>query len=232
VSILHQVHRPILEFYTRRDAKRLSALFEELGDYGSLLATGIPDLKHAYGKYVAKFSTPEMAVSLETSQFLYALAKVARARRILDLGSGFSSYVLRLYSMDAGGDIVVYSVDDDKRWLARTREFLRLSRIREDFLLDWQAFQQLTPMRFDLIFHDLGNMALRAQSVPFVTSLLDARGILVLDDMHKTGTGLEGGYPRLARRAIRQAGLTVLSARRYTLDRYKRFCEIAIRPAS
>jgi predicted O-methyltransferase YrrM len=230
VSILNHLHRPILEFFAQRDAKRLSDLFEELGDYESLLATGVPDLKRAHGKYIAEFSTPEMAVSLETSQFLYVLAKAVRARRILDLGSGFSSYVLRLYSMDAGSDVVVHSVDDDRGWLARTGEFLRLSRMREDFLLDWQTFQQLTPIGFDLIFHDLGNTALRLQSLPFVISLLDTRGVLILDDMHKTGAGLEGGYPRLARRAVRQAGLTVLSAPQHTLDRYQRFCEIALRP--
>jgi predicted O-methyltransferase YrrM len=229
VSILNHLHRPILEFYTRRDAKRLAEHFEELRDYRSLRATGIPDMKHAYGKYVAEFSTPEMAVSLETSQFLYVLAKAAKAKRILDLGSGFSSYVLRLYSVDVGSDTVVYSVDDDRGWLAKTREFLRLSRMREDFLLDWQAFHQFTPLPFDLIFHDLGNMALRAQSVPFVVSLLNPRGILILDDMHKTGAGPKGRYPELARKAVRQAGLTILSARHYTLDRYKRFCEVAIR---
>jgi predicted O-methyltransferase YrrM len=229
MSILKHLNRPILEFYTRRDAQRLAELFEELRNYRSLLAAGIPDMKHAYGKYVAAFSTPEMAVSLETSLFVYVLAKATRARRILDLGSGFSSYVLRLYSVDAGSDIVVYSVDDDKGWLARTREFLSLSRLREDLLLDWQAFQQVTGVRFDLIFHDLGNMTLRAQSLPFVISLLDPRGVLVLDDMHKTGTGLEVGYPRLARRTVRQAGLSILSARQYTLDRYKRYCEIALR---
>lgn len=117
MNILNHLHRPILEFYANRDAKRLAELFEELRDYRSLLATGIPDMKHAYGKYVGEFSTPEMAVSLETSQFLYVLAKAVKARRILDLGSGFSSYVLRLYSIDAGSDTVVYSVDDDKGWL-------------------------------------------------------------------------------------------------------------------
>jgi predicted O-methyltransferase YrrM len=229
MSILSHLHRQILEFHARRDARRLSELLEELRDYKGFLASGIPDLEPAYHKYVREISTPEMAVSLETSQFLYILAKAIRARRILDLGSGFSSYALRLYSMDARSDITVYSVDDNEKWLARTIEFLRLSKIREDNLLDWYSFQHLPPLCFDLIFHDLGNMALRAQALPFVISLLDTKGILVLDDMHKTGAGPEGGYPEVAHKAVRQAGLALFSARQFTLDRYKRFCEIAIR---
>jgi predicted O-methyltransferase YrrM len=169
-----------------------------------------------------------MAVSLRTSQFLYVLAKAIGARRILDLGSGFSSFVLRLYSMNAGKDAVVYSVDDDENWLAKTVEFLRDSQVREDFLMGWQSFLQSAPGSFDLIFHDLGNMVLRAQTLPFVLSQLEAKGVFVLDDMHKTGAGPEGGYPRIARRAVRQAGLTLLSARLYTLDGYRRYCEIAL----
>lgn len=229
MSILSHLSRQILEFHARRDARRLSELLEELKNYKGLLASGIPDLKPAYHKYIREISTPEMAVSFETSQFLYILAKAMGAKRILDLGSGFSSYVFRLYSMDARSDITVYSVDDNEKWLAKTIEFLRISKIREDNLLDWYSFQHLPPTSFDLIFHDLGNMALRAQALPFVISLLDTMGTLVLDDMHKTGAGPEGGYPGVARRAVKQAGLALFSARQYTLDRYKRYCEIAIR---
>jgi hypothetical protein len=49
--------------------------------------------------------------------------------------------------------------------------------------------------------------------------------------MHKTGAGPEGGYPGVAHKAVKQAGLALFSARQFTLDRYKRFCEIAIRSA-
>lgn len=229
MSILSHVRRCILEIPSRRDAKRLSDLFEELRDYEVFVSSGIPDLKPQYEKYTKAISTPDMAVSLRTSQFLFVLAKAIDARRILDLGSGFSSFVFRLYSMGAGKDAVVYSVDDNEKWLAKTRGFLGDLQVHEDFLLNWQSFRQSAPGSFDLIFHDLGNMALRAQALPFVISLLDAKGILVLDDMHKTGVGPSGGYPGVARRAVREAGLTLLSAHHYTLDRYKRFCEIAIR---
>ena len=84
MSILSHLHRQILEFHARRDARRLSELLEELRDDKGFLASGIPDLEPAYHKYVREISTPEMAVSLETSQFLYILAKAIRARRILD----------------------------------------------------------------------------------------------------------------------------------------------------
>jgi len=62
MSILSHVRRCILEIPSRRDAKRLSDLFEELRDYEVFVSSGIPDLKPQYEKYTKAISTPDMAV--------------------------------------------------------------------------------------------------------------------------------------------------------------------------
>jgi hypothetical protein len=51
------------------------------------------------------------------------VASEDHAKRLLDLGSGFSSYVLRAYAAGVPG-AVGWSVDDDPAWLEKTRAFL------------------------------------------------------------------------------------------------------------
>jgi hypothetical protein len=56
-------------------------------------------------------------------------------------------------------------------------------------LYTWEEFKKLEPSRrsnFNLVFHDLGNMPLRAESLEFVLGTMQRQdGILLLDDMHK-----------------------------------------------
>jgi predicted O-methyltransferase YrrM len=222
----------VLDYYGRRDAGRLAGFFKELSDYTVFLKSNLPDLGPAYDKYVREISTEDMAISLETSQFLYALAKLTEAKRILDLGSGFSSYVLRLYSMTAQNDVTIYSVDDDETWLQKTRTFLNAFELPQQHAMEWSVFQKQPLSGFDLILHDLGSIDLRIESLPFAISLLNTSGILVLDDMHKARGGLIGGYRAVAVRKVRQAGLLRLSARQFTLDKYGRFSEIAFRAST
>jgi hypothetical protein len=52
-------------------------------------------LKHA--AYIREVSSPEMAMSLELAHFLLGWCLWKQPKHLLDLGSGFSSYVFRLY---------------------------------------------------------------------------------------------------------------------------------------
>lgn len=227
-SITDYIFRRVLDHSGRKDAERLSRLFEGLKDYDSFLALSVPDLREAYEIYLREVSTADMAVSLETSRFLYAMSKLKRASRILDLGSGFSSYAFGLYSLNVEPHAHVYSVDDDEKWLNKTRDFLIGRHIPNNHLMDWNSFVKSPPSTFDLIFHDLGNMNLRTESLPFIISLLDKSGVLILDDMHKKGRYLLEGYRTAAIREVKKAGLSLFSARQYTSDRHGRFCELAI----
>lgn len=95
------------------DARRLSKVFSETVNYKRLVQSDEYQLKPAYDRYIRKISSKDMAVSWETSCFLYAAAKIRGCRKILDLGSGFSSYVLRAYSMNTHNGTLVYSIDDN-----------------------------------------------------------------------------------------------------------------------
>uniref|UniRef100_A0A7C4LNN7 Class I SAM-dependent methyltransferase n=1 Tax=Schlesneria paludicola TaxID=360056 RepID=A0A7C4LNN7_9PLAN len=184
-------------------------------------------LQHAYDDYVTRVSTRKMAVSWETACLLYSLAGVLQPRAILDLGSGFSSFVLRSYAARAEHPCCVTSVDDNRHWLKQTETYLRQSGLPDDGLLHWDDFAPLAPQaRFELVFHDLGNLETRAAVLPVVLPCLTPGGVLVLDDMHKHR------FRRKAQRHARQAGWRVLSARVHTLDDLGRFSEIALRKSA
>ncbi|MHC4551015.1 MAG: O-methyltransferase [Planctomycetota bacterium] len=181
------------------------------------------DLRVPYEEYVATVSTPGMAASLELSCFLAALCARTAPRRLADLGSGFTSFVLRRYAAAAEPPVTVHSVDDDAAWLEKTRAFLAHHRLATDHLHTWDGFRAAEHEPFDLVVHDLGTLETRAASMPMALGLARQGGLVVLDDMHKRKV------EEAARREARAQGCTLLSLRTFTLDSLRRFSSLAIR---
>lgn len=220
--IVRQAFKSYMSFYGSRDARRLSKLFPAFEKYDHFSETNMQILKPAYDQYVADVSSKDMATSWEISNFLYTIAEINKPKRILDLGSGFSSYVLRTYAMNAQNDVLVYSVDDNDQWLQKTKTFLIDNGIDSKHLLHWIEFEEYNKLKFDFIFDDLGSMEMRAEALPFVLSLLDDSGMIVLDDMHKWS------YRNVAVKLVKQVKLSLYSTHKFTLDKFGRFAEIAL----
>ena len=139
--------------------------------------------------YTRNISSEKMALSLNCATLLGYLVQETKPPRILDLGSGFSSYVLRRFSAEYGG--VVFSVDDNKDWLEKTRFYLEAKGTSSINLEYWDDFIQRLKgcsdkEQFDLVFHDLGSMETRKDTLAFVVGLAKPGGIVILDDMHKS----------------------------------------------
>ena len=200
-----------------RDAQRLKRehprLVPPVEGWGALEAL--------HRTYVAEVSTPAMAVSWETARLLRHLCDACAPRRIADLGSGFSSCVLRDYAAVAPHDVEVVSVDDSGEWLERTREFLRANGHETGELRTWQEFAAGPGAPFDLIFHDLAGGELREAGMSVAVGALGPRGVIVFDDAH------HAGHRREARRVARDAGLATYSLQRWTGDSYGRFALLA-----
>lgn len=224
----HHVVRPLQNLWEgwrgRRDRQLLQARGLIPADYLTRRAQAARVLEAAYGEYVERVSTRKMAVSWETACLLYCLAGTIKPRAILDLGSGFSSYVLRTYAARAKHPCQVTSVDDDPHWLEQTRVYLQRHGLSAERLMLWTDFAAQAPAEhFELVFHDLGNMQTRLTALPVVLHCLHADGVLVLDDMHKRR------FRRQAERQARQGGWQVASAWSETRDSIGRFSEIAWR---
>ncbi|HRE65966.1 MAG TPA: methyltransferase domain-containing protein [Cyclobacteriaceae bacterium] len=163
--------------YTRFEGKFARIAAEEI-DMAS------QKLKPFYDDYIAHVSRADMAMSLELASFVYALCVKKEVKNVLDLGSGFSSFVYRLYASEHKG-VTVVSVDDDSQWIEKTREYLRKHSLSEAGLLTLKQFLQEPNRKFDCVLHDLNFVEVRINYLQQVLEATAKTGVLILDDVHK-----------------------------------------------
>jgi predicted O-methyltransferase YrrM len=207
------------------DRRRLGRAHPGLALDAAGLAAARSHLSAAYRLYVREVSSADMAASLQTAGVLLWLCRRLGARRALDLGSGFSSYVLRGWVAESGAPGQVLSVDDSAEWLERTGRFLASQAQAVTGLLDWERFRReasrLEP--FDVVFHDLAGGPLREEAMPIAFACVRRpSGVILLDDAH------HGGHRQAMRRLARANGFALFNLRRVTLDRSRRFAMLAV----
>lgn len=173
-------------------------------------------LKPYYDEYISKVSRPDMACSLELSAFLLSFCKVQHVRKVADVGSGFSSFVLRTYAATRDG-VEVLSVDDDNEWLKKTREFLTKHGFTDDNFVQLSSFLDSGTQNFDLILHDMNMVDVRINYLNEVFYRLAGKAWMVLDDVHK------GDYRMSCLEKLSKLNVKVFNARKYTFDRYGRY---------
>ena len=180
------VYRKVNDFTNKRiDAVRLITRFPLLRNLKDSTKDFEPTLSSAHGAYLSEVSIPEMVVSLECARVLHAMCLDIQPRGILDLGSGFSSFVFRNFAKQSP-DAVVVSVDDDPKWLEITREFLAARGLNTDNLVCWHDLDEDKFKNLDIIFHDLGQMDVRSQTLKQVLRIASKnQSVLILDDMNK-----------------------------------------------
>jgi predicted O-methyltransferase YrrM len=143
-------------------------------------------LRPLHARYVREVSSEVMASSLETAALLQYLCELLGARRILDLGSGFSSFATRAYAAAHPG-VVCHSVDTSPVWLTKTRAWLDATGVPDEGLFTWDEYRERREAGYDLVLHDLGTMPVRLETLPRALGAVLPTGLLVLDDLHKAG---------------------------------------------
>jgi len=175
------------ETLRRGERARLAEAFPELPrspDDPTLLALQ-EEYADAHRHYVTRVSDAAQPVSLKSAALLAWLVRGGGHSRVVDLGSGFSSYVLRREAARLG-TVEHWAVDDDARWLETTRRYVRDQGSSDERIEAWETFRRRRPFPpFDLVFHDLGNMSTRTLCLPEVAERVAPGGLLILDDMHK-----------------------------------------------
>lgn len=178
------------------------------------------DLAAPYRTYVQGVSSADHAASLEVSVYLDTVCKARRPTRLLDTGSGFSSYVLRRHATRHPG-VEVVSADDSAEWLERTRAFLEAQDLSVGRLITWDEIGRLPHEAFDLIFHDVAGGQIREDGMPVVAKLLRPGGCIVFDDAH------HHGHRRRMVQTARESSMRTFSLRRWVLDGYGRYAILA-----
>lgn len=170
-------------------------------------------------EYVTEMSIPVMAVSLPTAALLWALCETTAPGRLVDLGSGFSTFVLATWVAEHGGELL--AVDDNPHWLEKTGEFLVAHDLPVPELCGPEVLGKLPAA--DLLFLDYAFPPERIGLLPAAAQCLRPGGAMVIDDVNQTPFG------RQVRVAQLSYGIRVYSARRWTLDGFGRFAAVAVR---
>ena len=202
-------------YRSSKDARLLGERLAATAPLGRLSRRQEATLAPAWLDYTEWVSSPDMTMSLELAGLLAALRVVMRPERIVDLGSGFSSYVLRRSRPRSS---VVYSVDDSDEWLTATERFLGSKEVATEGLITWDRFLAERLGGFDLILYDLGSMRTREDQLGRAADALRDGGVMVLDDCHKTG------YRRAVRALVDdRPSLTLFDLKNLTRDGYGRY---------
>lgn len=200
-----------------KDKIRLQKKIPQLQDFDELSSEVRKILKPHHETYISEVSTDIMAISLELSVFLTVICKILKPKMILDLGSGFSSFVFRLYALNTTEKPVVWSVDDSPEWLEKTREYLVAHNLPAQNLVTWDTFTKQEYGPFDLIFHDLGGIEVREHTLKEVLGLYHQGTKLVLDDFHSIR------YKLYTKKVLRESNIDYYSLKNFTQDEIGRY---------
>lgn len=159
------------------------ALKNLLGEKGDQYKS---EIQQAYSEYTTKVSPADMTVSLETSVVLIGLCVLHEPKSILDLGSGFSSYVFRyIRGNHLTEECAILSIDTDKAWIRKTAGFIRERGLTTYDFCFWDDIKD-TAEEFDLIFVDIDKTYSRKNYYAHILkSFVGENSVVVFDDMHK-----------------------------------------------
>lgn len=129
-----------------------------------------------YNKYLSYFDTDQkaMAASLSAIKYSVRLINSFKLSRILDLGSGVSTLIFTSKYKN------ITSVDTADKWASKTE--IIISELLGLNVPVHTDFSCLSPMNYDFVFYDYGNLEDRIFNFP---KLLELQAPFVyLDDIH------------------------------------------------
>lgn len=135
----------------------------------------------------------QTALDVPASAWLWRACDREQAERVLELGSGFSSWALRSWQAKAKrarertpvAAPQVWTIDDEAKWLATTR--IELTELGLDTTNLWSLARLIEcgfANAFDVVFVDLDSAATRVKYVGEIVQWAKPGGLIVLDDWH------------------------------------------------
>jgi predicted O-methyltransferase YrrM len=167
----------------------------------------------------------QTAIGVPTAVWLWTWIKTFRPRSILELGTGFSTYVIRECLAHYDIPCSVYSVDLTSRWNKVTWAECERLGLSADIFMHYAAFKQKKREPFDLVFLDVEDTKTRLKMVNEVVGWVAENGTLVLDDYHMEHYG-----PRI-KVLLETHGFFVTPHQSTTTDEFGRYIATARRTA-
>lgn len=205
------------------DVRRLSERLPGLSDYHAQAQSVASTFRVYHMDYNERVGHPVHAASIELVVLLQLMFRELEPAKAVDLGSGFSSFVLRTLAQRSDRDVEIWSVDDSEEWMQKTRDYLTEMDRSAENLMTWDAFLGEEPSGFDLVLHDMGSMEFREETLRKVLELAKPGGAIILDDVHKPA------YRAAAQKVLEEMGLEWFSLRDWTRDPLTRYCWLVFR---
>lgn len=167
-------------------------------------------IQKIHDDYCDKISINSAAISVETLN--YTINNLLNNKNIsaCDLGSGLTSYILRLFIND------ITSVDDNQFWLQKTLEYCNANhKLHGEFLMfeQWKILNK----KYDLIIYDFSDRFTRIKEFENVLLKLKSSGLILIDDMHKQNMAQE------IIKIANKNNLELISLKNETIDSFGRF---------
>lgn len=171
-----------------------------------------------YQEYLKSVSS--MAPSMKTMALLLSLC--VPGAKVLDLGSGFSSYMLRYY--ESRLDMEVWSVDDNHKWLLKTIEYCKNHNVSYDRFLSWNIALDSYLPKFDVVFVDIGTTRNRPKYYQVILEeFCTPKTLALFDDMHKPT------LKRAIEHELKAYDYINIGVMDQTKDEFGRYCELVFR---
>jgi hypothetical protein len=173
-----------------------------------------------YDEYLLTMST--MAPSMQTLKLLLELC--TNGSGVLDLGSGFSSFMLRYYADDIGLNIC--TVDDSKEWLSKTIGFCNNKLSNQKRHHSWHTLSCFCDykVKFDVVFVDIGITKNRpGYYSKILRDYCDSQSFILFDDMHKPTLS------QAVERELQHYTYIDIDVKQRTMDQYGRWCKLITR---
>lgn len=175
-----------------------------------------------YRTYCTTTSRRAMALSIETCAYVWWLCEFKQARVVADLGSGFSSYMLRRYAAEADHEVVVHSVDSDPWWLQKSATFSEVHGMSTDGFVtgdEWLRYRA----SYDVVLNDYDKGRVREAFAEHGVDRLGPAGVIVFDDAQN-----REHHHHMAN-LCREKGFTLLDVYHQTVDEIGRFASAGAR---
>lgn len=176
-------------------------------------------IRSTYIDYCTTVSKRTMAMAYESCAYALCLLRMVKPTDVADFGSGYTSYLLRLYAAEAEHVVNVISVDDDATWLARTGEFLERQGLPSDGLLMWDEYMALDSVH-DFAIYDFSGGEKREMGMTLVAERTKRNGMVLFDDAQHDGH----------RASMFATGLTIFDSKPYTIDVVQRYALLGMKP--
>jgi len=137
------------------------------------------ELSQAYQEYLTMGAAPEHALSLQTATYLNNLIDELGAKRVLDIGSGFSTFVTRSHE-----GVDCWTVEEDDKWRKVTKSYLQNRGLDSGHIFTGLDFRGVDVGKFDLVLHDCKGEIGRMQQLRRAAALVAPGGVLLVDDGH------------------------------------------------